>query len=567
MAADERATVAALDAARKVFRLHIESNQGRVIDMAGDSVLAVFETATGAVVSALAVQQELNAASSAMAEDQRMCFRIGVHLGDVIEKADGTIYGDGVNIAARLEGLAAPGGITVSESIHTAVRDKVKATFVDQGAQQVKNIPHPVQAYQVIPDGNSAPQSFRAAIGVDLSLPDKPSLAVLPFTNMSGDPEQEYFADGVVDDIISALSRVRAFFVIARNSSFTYKGKAVDVKQVGRELGVRYVLEGSIRKAANRVRIVGQLVEAENGRHIWADRFEGNFDDIFELQDRITESVVGAIEPNLRLAEIERARSKPTANLHAYDLCLRALPNLMSTSTEAANDEALRLLYRAIEMDPGYSLAKAMCAYAYVLRKSQSWASAEEVQEGLRLAEEALADHHDDPGTLTYAGHSLSYLGLRHDEGLRAIDRALALNPNSTRTLLSAGYVRAMIGDVIIAIEHFQRALRLNPLDPQMGSILSGLGWAYLSAGKYEDALSVGLKSLQESPGWMGSHRLVVVCLVNLGRLDEARVAASRMIELAPETTIAAIMIQFAFKDRAFKERYLSALRMAGIPE
>ena len=316
---------------------------------------------------------------------------------------------------------------------------------------------------------------------------------------------------------------MRAFFVIARNSSFAYKGKAVDIKQVGRELGVRYVLEGSVRKAGNRVRIVGQLIEAENGRHVWADRFEGNLDDIFDLQDRITESVVGAIEPNLRLAEIERARSKPTANLHAYDLCLRAMPNLFSVSTKAANDEALGFLYRAIEMDPGYSLAKAMCACAYVLRKAQSWATAAEIQEGLRLAEEALADHHDDPGTLSYAGHSLSYLGLRHDEGLRAIDRALALNPNSTRALLAAGWVRGYVGDATIAIEHFQRAIRLNPLDPEMGYMLSGLGWAYLIAGKCEDALSAGLKSLQESPAWIPAHHLVVICLVQLGRVDDAR--------------------------------------------
>jgi adenylate cyclase len=565
MAVDERATVAALDTARAVFRTQIESNQGRVIDMAGDSVLAVFETATGAVTSALAVQRELNASLSAVPEDRRMRFRIGVHLGDVIEKADGTVYGDGVNIAARLQGLAEHGGIAVSESIRTAVKGKVSASFEDQGEQQVKNIAEPVRVFRVVLKAHVDAAGAIAAPA--LALPDKPSLAVLPFTNLSGDPEQEYFADGVVDDIISALSRVRAFFVIARNSSFTYKGKAVDIKQVGRELGVRYVLEGSIRKAGNRVRIVGQLIEAENGRHIWSDRFEGNLDDIFELQDRITESVVGAIEPSLQLAEIERARSKPTANLHAYDLCLRALPNLLSHSTKAANDEVLGFLYRAIEMDPGYSLAKAMCANAYLLRKAQSWASAAEIEEGLRLAEEALADHHDDPATLSYAGQALSYLGFRHDEGLRAVDRALALNPNSTRTLLAAGWVRAYVGDASIAIEHFQRAMRLSPLDPAMGYVLTGLGYAYLIAGKYEDALSTGLKSIQENPRWTSAHRVVVVCLVQLGRLDEARVAANRTIELAPEVTISALRPLSPWKDEAFKERYLSALRVAGIPE
>ncbi len=567
MAVDERATVTALDATRAVFRTQIESNQGRVIDMAGDSVLAVFETATGAVSAALAVQQELNVSSSAVPEDRRMRFRIGVHLGDVIEKADGTVYGDGVNIAARLQALAEVGGITISDSIRNAVRGKVTAIFVDQGEQQVKNIPHPVRAFAVRTEGRAAIKLAPAVGEIDLSLPDKPSLAVLPFTNLSGDLEQEYFADGVVDDIISALSRVRAFFVIARNSSFTYKGNAVDIKQVGRELGVRYVLEGSIRKAGNRVRIVGQLIEAENGRHIWADRFEGNLDDIFELQDRITESVVGAIEPTLKLAEIERARSKPTANLHAYDLCLRALPNLFRVSAKAGNDEALSLLYRAIELDSGYSIAKALCAWAYALRKAQFWATAENIQEGLKLAEAALADHRDDPATLTYAAHSLSYLGFRHDEGLRAIDRALALNPNSSRTLLSAGWIRAYIGDATIAIEHFQRAMRLNPLDPETGYVLSGLGFAYLIADRCEDALSAGLKSLQESPTWTPAHRLIVICLVRLGRVDEAKSAAKRMMELWPGTTISGIDLQLAYKDQAFREHYMSALRLAGIPE
>ena len=282
------------------------------------------------------------------------------------------------------ESTSPPGGICISRSVYDQVKNRLALEFEDLGELPVKNIAEPVRVFRIVLKAQGGAAGAIAAPA--LALPDKPSLAVLPFTNLSGDPEQEYFADGVVDDIISALSRVRAFFVIARNSSFTYKGRAVDIKQLGRELGVRYVLEGSIRKAGNRVRIVGQLVEAENGRHIWADRFEGNLDDIFELQDRITESVVGAIEPSLRLAEIERARAKPTANLHAYDLCLRALPNLFSVSTKAANDEALGFLNRAIEMDPGYSYAKAMCASAYVLRKAQSWATAAEIEEGLRLA-------------------------------------------------------------------------------------------------------------------------------------------------------------------------------------
>ncbi len=277
------------------------------------------------------------------------------------------------------------------------------------------------------------------------ALPDKPSLAVLAFANLSGDPEQEYFADGVVDDLINALSRVRAFFVIARSSSFTYKGRAVDIKQVGRELGVRYGLEGSI----------GHLVEAETGHHIWADRFEGSLEDIFELQGRVTESVVGAIEPTLRRAEIERARSAPTANLHAYDLCLRAMSLAYVPTRKMESDEAIRLLKQAIAMDPEYSYAKAFCAFTYTIRRGQHWDEDGEISEGLRLADEALQHHRDDPATLACAAHSLSLLGRRHKEALHAIDRALALNPNSTRVALASGWIRNYIGLDAEAIEHF----------------------------------------------------------------------------------------------------------------
>src|SRR5450759_2248677 len=283
-------TVAALDAARAVFRTQIESNHGRVIDMAGDSVLAVFETATGAVSAALAVQQELNALSAHVSEDRRMRFRIGVHLGDVIEKSDGTVYGDGVNIAARLEGLAEVGGITISDAVQGAVRGKVTATFVDQGEQQVKNIPHPVRAFAVRTDGSTALKPPLAIGEIDLSLPDKPSIAVLPFANLSGDPEQEYFTDGITEDIITELSRFHSLFVIARNSTFTYKGKAVDVRTVAKELGVRYVLEGSIRRAANRVRVTAQLIDALTGIHVWADRYDRVLEAIFAVQGELTQA-------------------------------------------------------------------------------------------------------------------------------------------------------------------------------------------------------------------------------------------------------------------------------------
>ena len=315
MAADERATVAALEAARKVFRTQIEANQGRVIDMAGDSVLAVFDTATGAVSAALAIQKIVNSSAGSVPEDRRMHFRIGVHLGDVIEKADGTIYGDGVNIAARLEGLAEPGGLTISDSVHNAVRGKVSASFVDQGDRKMKNIPIPVHTFAVRAAGAAAPKAAPAVGEIDLSPPDKPSIAVLPFANMSGDPDQEYFTDGVTEDIITELSRFRSLFVIARHSTFTYKGNAVDVRTVAKELGVRYVLEGSIRRSGNRIRVSGQLIDAVSGNHIWAERYDRLLEDVFAVQEEITRSIVTSIAPQIEASEIDEDPHCPAREL------------------------------------------------------------------------------------------------------------------------------------------------------------------------------------------------------------------------------------------------------------
>ena len=413
-----------------------------------------------------------------------------------------------------------------------------------------------------------APASHTAAVTDEaaLALPDKASLAVLPFANLSGDPGQDYFVDGVVDDIIAALSRVRAFFVIARSSSFTYKGRAVDIKRVGRELGVRYVLEGSFHKAGQRLRISAQLVEAAAGRHVWGDRFEGQLDDIFELQDRIAGNVVAAIEPKLRLAEVERAQSKPTANLHAYDLCLRALPKVVSSSTRLENAEAVAVLKRAIAMDPGYSFAKVLCAWAYAMGRAQGWTTRAEVQEALSLAQEALVDHRDDPNTLAYAAIALAFLGRRHEEALRAVDRALVLNPNSMNVMRSSGFIRAMVGDAGTAIEHFHRAMRLNPLDPEIGYMLSGFGIAYFTAGRYDEALASARKSLLEAPQWLPSHILLTACLAQLERWDEARMAATRLLELMPRLRISRLRVGLPFVDPAFVDRYLNALSAAGIP-
>jgi len=578
MAADERATVAALDDARRVFRQQIETHHGRVIDMAGDSVLAVFETAVGAVSAALAVQRDLRAAQGSSPDERQLRFRIGVHLGDVIEKPDGTVYGDGVNIAARLQALAEAGGIVVSDAVQGAVRGKLAANFVDQGEQPLKNLPHPVRPFAVLAHGGAVtPAADADADRAQPPLPDRPSLAVLPFTNMSGDPEQDHFADGMVEDIITTLARTRLFFVIARNSTFVYKGKAVDIKRVGRELGVRYVLEGSVRKSGNRVRITGQLIEVESGHHVWADRFEGLFEDVFELQDRITSAIVSAMEPNVRRAEIERIRTKPPSSLKAFELVVRALPGLMPRSGREGLDDALASIRRALELDPGYSMAKGLGAFACVSRIGAGYGNADDVKAGLRYADEALQEQDDDPSILAYAGAALAslgyrtmgfrVLGFRYDEAQRAIERALSLSPNLLMVQVCAGQVKGVIGDGDAALGHFEQAMRISPLDPAMSALIASTGGAHLIAGRYEPALAAVQRAIQDSPNFVFSHRVLVLTLGFLGRMKEAKLAAQRMLELAPEFTVSRYLSISPFKDAELRKRAAEIYRAAGVPK
>src|SRR5438477_2995437 len=376
MGRDEAGTLARLKALRReLIDPMVAEHKGRIVKTTGDGLLIAFPTLVEAVACAITVQSGMGSRNAATPEDRRIEFRVGINSGDIIVE-DGDIHGDGVNIAARLEGVAEPGGICVSAIVHDQVRDRLDCVFEDLGEQSLKNIVRPVRVYRLRPE--IGPRASRPLSGVDaagtaavqpaaLPLPDKPSIAVLPFQNMSGDPEQEYFVDGMVEEIITALSRIRWLFVIARNSSFTYKGQAVDVKRVGRELGVRYILEGSVRKAGQRVRISGQLIDTETGTHLWANRFDGCLEDVFDLQDELTMSVVGAIEPTLRKAEIERARRKRPESLDAYDFYLRALP-FASTAMPEDAEKALPLLEQAIQLDPDYSVAHALIAWCHEQR-------------------------------------------------------------------------------------------------------------------------------------------------------------------------------------------------------
>jgi adenylate cyclase len=467
MAANERATVAALDAARGVFRTQIEFNRGRVIDMAGDSVLALFETATGAVSAALAIQQELARLGTSVPDDRRMRFRIGVHLGDVIEKADGSVYGDGVNIAARLEGLAEPGGITVSESIRTAVKGKVSASFDDQGMQQVKNMAEPVRAYRVAPEGRASSNPPLAAGETSLPLPDRPSIAVLPFTNMSGDPEQEYFVDGMVEDIITELSRFQRLFVIARNTSFTYKGRSVDVKKVARELGVHFVLEGSVRKAGNRVRITAQLIDGGTGQHVWADRYEDVLSDVFELQERIARQVVGSLVPEIETEEMRLLERGHRRFTEADDIAWRAataVRDAINNGQAALALEAIRLAEQAIQQDRNCRLAW------YVLSASHTW----------RVF---FAWTEDRGGSIEAAR--------------RAAEMLMRLARNDSRSHFQRGMVEVVCGDAARGAADQRRALELNPNDTM---VLFFLSWTEASAGNVDRAKELAAQAIRMSP-------------------------------------------------------------------
>jgi adenylate cyclase len=562
MEREEAGTLDRLKAHRKeLAEPLVAEHRGRIVKLMGDGALCEFASVVDAVACAVAVQRGMAEREAGVPEAERIRFRIGVNLGDVIVEGE-DIYGDGVNVAARLEQLAEPGGIVISGTVFDHLRGELGCTFASLGEQHLKNIERPVRAYRMVLGGAARPPERPA-----LPLPDKPSLAVLPFDNLGGDPEQGYFSDGIVEDITTALARVSGLFVIARNSSFAYRGKAVDVRQVGRELGVRYVLEGSVRRAGERLRITGQLMDASSGAHIWAERFDGTLADVFELQDRVAEGVAGAIEPTLRGAEIERARRKPTGSLAAYDLYLRALPHLF-TSTPEDNREALRLLGQALALDPGYAVALGLKAWCHLRAYLHSWSGDDDAERlaGERAARRALTSGQDEPTALAMGGFVVSLLAHDHEAGLAALRRALALNPNSALALGSSAGVHCFAGDYDTAIEHGRRALRLSPFDPMGSRPLIALAYAHLFTGRHQAAAGYAERAVQANPGLDVSHALLVASLVELGRLEEAREAAGRLTAAFPTFRISRRR-RAGFRDAARFEAYLAALRRAGLPD
>ena len=536
---------------RELIEPSLSRHEGRLIKTTGDGALVEFASPLAAVRCAVEIQDHLASGSSPFR------LRVGLNLGDVIVGQDGELYGDGINIAVRLEGIADPGGILMSEKVYSEVEGKLDVGFEDRGEQQLKNITKPVRAFAVRAGAHGALINRLSAAP---PLPDKPSIAVLPFENMSGDPEQEYFADGMVEEITTALSRFKWLFVIARNSSFTFKGKAVDIKEVGRRLGVRYVLEGSVRKAAGKARITGQLVDAVTGAHIWADRFERDLIDIFALQDEVTVAVVSAIQPKLLQTEIAMATRRRPENLTAYDLYLRALPQSYLTTREGVA-EAMRLAHRALELEPRFGLVAALGGVCHM--NNVLWGHAPDPKfdrtEAVRLLRLALSVDDGDPDTLAMAALISAYMVRDSESSIEMADRAVALNPNSFYAWHSRGQVYRNAGLPEEALRSFEHAIRVSPVDPMLHRSFTGIGYALIELGRFDEAIVAEKKAQRQNPFYPVTYRCLAAAFAHLGRDAEAREAAARLLELDPAFTISS-------RTRNAK-LMIEGLRKAGLPE
>jgi adenylate cyclase len=541
---------------REVIEPGLSRHDGRLIKTTGDGALAEFASPSAAVRCAMEIQESIASGRSSLK------LRIGVNLGEVIVGADGDLFGDGINIAVRLEGVADPSGILISEKVYSEVEAKLDVSFEDRGEQQLKNISKPVRAFAVRAGAHGALAERLSAVP---PLPDKPSVAVLPFENMSGDPEQEYFADGMVEEITTALSRFKWLFVIARNSSFTFKGKNVDVKEVGRKLGVRYVLEGSVRKASGKVRIAGQLIDASTGAHIWADRFERNLTDLFTLQDEVTAAVVSAIQPKLLQTEIAMAARRRPENPTAYDFYLRAMPHLYLATRESLT-EAIRLAHRALELDPRFGLVAALAGVLHTNNVLLGYADDPQFdrQEAIRLMRLAFSLDDGDPDTLAWAALTSTFMVGDRESEIEMADRAVALNPNSYVAWICRGWVHRNAGLPEEAIRSFERAIRASPVDPLLYRLFTGMGTALIELGRFDEAIVAGKKALRQNATYAPAYRCLAVAFAHLGRNAEAREAAARALEVDPAFTISAAVARGAMSNAKL---LIEGLRKAGLPE
>jgi adenylate cyclase len=571
MADDEAATIRTLTAYREQIGTLVQEHRGRVVDSPGDNLLAEFPTALDAVRAAVEIQRVITARNADLRAERRMEFRIGVHLGDISAEGE-RVYGDGVNIAARLEGLAQPGGVCISDTVYNQVEKKLSIELDDLGEQSLKNIARPVHVYGVkllleTPEDRG---KDKALPGMDeLTVPGfrgAPAIAVLPFDNLSGDPEQEYFADGIAEDLITHLSTQGEFPVIARNSSFVYKGKAVDVKLVSRELGVRYIVEGSVRKAGDRIRVSAQLIDATTGHHIWAERYDRELRDIFDLQDEITEAIVLSMNPNLYRAETRRAIRRDAQDLDAYDSYLRSMWHF-NKFTRDDNREAMRLLRKAVEFNPDFSHALSLQAMIQYFDIANQWTDspAESVGEMVEAGKKALALDDGNPFAHLAVGAAYS-LTAQPEKLIAACGRAIQLNPSLALAYGWTGVHLALLGRPNEAIENLEKALRLGPHNPEDWLFLYGMGMAHLGAGRYEEAADWALRSVQRRD-WALAYRCLAASYAYLDRTEEAETALKEALRLQPGFSLANVSLLMSSADPAFVERYIGGLRKAGLRE
>ena len=561
---DEEGTLAALKALRTdLIDPKIAEHHGRVVKLMGDGMLAEFTSAVEAVRAAVEAQRAVAERNADLPEDKRIAFRVGINLGDVVVDGD-DIHGDGVNVAARLEGLAEAGGICLSGGVYDQVRDRIDFPFEDLGEHQVKNIDRPVRVWRWVTDGVAA---GTASANKPLPLPDKPSIAVLAFDNLSSDPDQEYFADGIAEDIITALSKFRWFFVIARNSSFAYKGKLVDVKQVAEELGVRYVLEGSVRKAGSRIRISAQLIDAQTGNHVWAERYDRELADIFELQDEMTATIVGAIEPELGGAERARAKRKPPDNLDAWDRYQRGLWHLWRFTRDDYG-EAEKLFQSAIDLDPGFGPAYAGVAYLLNSSVIFGWTDAPDqtLGQALRAGQQAVSADDKDAFAHLALGRIHTMQG-DFETAIAELEKAIDLNPNLALAYYGLGFALVWSGRAREALPLIHKAIRQSPQDPALWGFETLVGYAHMQLGEYAAAVEWLRKAARHPNSGFWANLHLAIAFVEQEESDKARAAMDAALQLQPDLSVTAVAAMLGSFRPDLKDRYLDGLRKMGLPE
>jgi adenylate cyclase len=568
MGYDEERTLAQLKTFRKTLvDPAIATHRGRIVKTTGDGMLVEFASAVDAARCAIEIQRQMADRNRGVPPELRIEFRIGIHVGDIIIDDD-DIFGDGVNIAARLEGIAEPGGVCISDDAYRQIRGKIDISFENIGKQTLKNIAEPMEAWQIRLVGEAAAAAGPVASSKtqDLTLPDKPSIVVLPFDNMSAEPGQDYLADGIVEAITAALSCIRSFFVIARSSAFTYKGRATNARDVGKELGVAYLLEGSVQKAGNRLRIIVQLIETEGGAHVWSSRFDGAIEEFFDLEDRITEQVAGALQPSIRIAEIERSRRKRPQDLGCYDYTMRALPHVWALEKDESA-KALELLEQALAIDPDYPLALSLAGWCHAQRSVYNWADDIAVSQAMArsLAERAAEMSGDDSVILAVLGAVHTFVR-NYGTARVLLERAVALDPNAAWAWSRLGWLEAYSDQPRKAIGNFERALRLSPIDPMNFNNYVGIASAHEVAQEYDQAAAFYRRALEERPnaGWI--YRNLVSSLSAAGRVEEAKQAFAELMRYYPDLTIAKYKQAMVFSP-AVLDRMAEQLRKLGLPE